>query len=135
MPRFYLKNRTVLQKAMAAVRGKLVEETPQYRAMISQPPPPMPLRRAREPKAAAAAEPSFDADRMLRNFYGSNPLANTEIVQSFNTKTSTVGSRFVERQVELMREGWTEEAAFEAVDELFNSELEKLELDAALRET
>ena len=141
MPRFYLKNRTVLQQAVSAVRGKLMAETPQYRPMQALPPPAMPLRRMDERKggadapSAAGTDGGFNTERMLRNFYGANPVANSELVESFNTKTSTVGTRFVTRQMDLMREGWTEEAAFEAVDNLFNEELERLELETARAST
>ena len=73
-------------------------------------------------------------EHLMKNFYKTYPEEKVRLVALKDEKTfgggiyrpsSSTGSNFVERQLELMKKGMSEQDAFDAVDVIFQEELKK----------
>lgn len=117
---------TALQKARAQVRGRMHgPEYPTLHALLEtaplRTPPNIPghIKRLKRESGRGNSE-----RRMLGEFYSAyhNSQKKLTHLPLFGTRVTTVGMRFVERQLQFMARGMTESEAFQACEHLYDVE-------------
>jgi len=74
-------------------------------------------------------------DNLVKKFYATYPEESIRLIKFRNADgeevSKTTGIAFVERQIELMKQGMSEHEAFNAVDTIFRAEVEADEAAAS----
>jgi hypothetical protein len=141
MPRFateYRLGKTALQKARAQVRARMHgPEYPALHALLETPPVRLPPKEPGHLARLKREAGKMSGERtMMKEFYATYADSQKELTHlpMFGSRVTTVGMRFVERQLKFMERGMTEAEAFQACEHLYETEATKMEDAAAERE-
>eukprot|EP00941_MAST-03F_sp_MAST-3F-sp1_P001566 g1566.t1 len=140
MPRFsvqYRIGRTALQKARAQVKSRMHgPDYPALHALLETAPLRVPPKKPGHVKSLKREAGKMRGERrLLKEFYETYPDSQKNLTHLplFGSRVTTVGMRFVERQLKFMARGMSEADAFQACEHLYDTEFDEKEDAEAAR--